>query len=422
MRVNIQVYQLRLLLFFTALVFLCACSPSRLSTENLNSRFSYGSDLLNPAFAVYHRSADTSEVFIRIPENGLLYKASQEGFVAGLSVRWSVHSSYSSKEILDSGTVAFEARSNTSSGAFDGSFRFHLDRKSAVVLRLEVVDVNRQVSALHYQSISAAGTLSPQDFLVMDSSGNVLCRNTVRLNETIWITPPYRQVTWKVRCYYRNFPLAYLPFRVIEDPVFEMASDSFFTVDLNPERGLSFPKPGIYFVQEDTNVISGLTFMCFDSDFPMLTQAQQLLEATRYLTTRKEYERLKAMEDKKKAVDQFWVETGGNYERARMLIRAYYNRVQEANKLYTSYLEGWKTDRGMIHMIFGRPQSIYRDEETEQWSYNGIPGFPEMIFVFRKMNNPFSNNDYALIRQPAYENVWFMAVDQWRQGRVVNDN
>jgi GWxTD domain len=44
------------------------------------------------------------------------------------------------------------------------------------------------------------------------------------------------------------------------------------------------------------------------------------------------------------------------------------------------------------------------------------------LFIFRKMNNPFSNNDYALIRQPIYENVWYLAVDHWRQGRIVNDN
>lgn len=162
--------------------------------------------------------------------------------------------------------------------------------------------------------------------------------------------------------------------------------------------------------------------MCFDNEFPKVTRAQQLLEATRYITTRKEYERLKAMPDRKKAIDQFWLETGGNYDRARTLIRAYYNRVQDANRLYTSYLEGWKSDRGMIHIIFGQPQSIYRDEETEQWTYNAVVGFPELLFVFRKMNNPFTTNDYSLIRQPVYENVWFQAVDQWRQGRVVNDN
>ncbi len=412
----------RLLLLIFPAVFFYACTGSRLSSENLNSRFSYGSDLLNPEFSLYHMSVDSSDLYFRIPENGLLYKADVNRFSALLSVRWTVYPSYSSGQILDSGTVIFQAHSPVSRGAFSGSFRFHLDRKAGVVVKLEFSDLNRQVSALRYQSITASGILSPQDFLVKDTSGTVLCRNIVRQNELVYVTAPYSGVSWKVRCYFRNFPLAYLPFRVIDDPVFEMAGDSFFTANLSAGSALQLSRPGIYFIQEDTNTLYGLTLMCFNNEFPLVTQANQLLEATRYLTTRKEYEKLKAMPDAKDAVDHFWLETGGNYDRARMLIRSYYNRVQEANKLYTSYLEGWKTDRGMIHLIFGKPQSIYRDEETEQWAYNGIPGFPELLFVFRKMKNPFSNNDYALIRQPVYENVWFLAVDQWRQGRVVNDN
>ena len=400
-----------------------ACSSSRLSSENLNSRFSYGNDLLNPEVALYHFSGDSSEIFFRIPDNGLLYKSNAGAFSASLAVRWSVHPSYSSKEIADSGTVLFVVNSAFASGAFSSSFRIGLKRQSNSVLKLEFADQNRQVNALRYLQVNRAGVLSSQDFLVTDTAGNALCVNTVREGMPFRIHAPFDiNTVWKVRCYYRNFPLAYLPFRVIDDPVFEMAGDSFFTAQLDPTKDIVLKRPGIYFIQQDTSTLSGCTVMCFDDEFPKVTRAVQLLEATRYITTRKEYEKLKAMPDRKKAIDQFWLETGGNYDRARMLIRAYYNRVQDANLLYTSYLEGWKTDRGMIHIIFGKPQSIYRDEETEQWTYNGIPGFPELLFVFRKMNNPFTTNDYSLIRQPVYENVWFQAVDQWRQGRVVNDN
>ena len=127
-------------------------------------------------------------------------------------------------------------------------------------------------------------------------------------------------------------------------------------------------------------------------------------------------------ENKKAELDAFWLEVGGSPERARGLIRAFYNRVQDANRAFTSYMEGWKTDRGMIYLVMGQPISIYRDAETEQWTYSGLVGFPDILFIFRKMNNPFSNNDYALIRQPVYENVWYLAVDHWRQGRIVNDN
>lgn len=143
-----------------------ACSTSRLSSENLNSRFSYGSDLLNPEFSLYHLSADSTALYFHIPENGLLYKSDADGYAALLSVHWSVYPSYSSKQILDSGTVAFLAKCPVSNGAFDGAFGFHLGRKAGVVVKLEFVDVNRQVSALRYQSVTAPGALSAPGFFI----------------------------------------------------------------------------------------------------------------------------------------------------------------------------------------------------------------------------------------------------------------
>ena len=33
------------------------------------------------------------------------------------------------------------------------------------------------------------------------------------------------------------------------------------------------------------------------------------------------------------------------------LIKTYYSKVEKANEMFTSHLEGWKTDRGMISII-----------------------------------------------------------------------
>lgn len=400
-----------------------SCTTARLSQENLSSRFSYGSDVLNPELSLFHHAPDSTSLFFRIPESGLLFKNNTDHFEARLRVHWAVYPSYRSTEVVDSGAVDFLVSQPSDNRPFSAAFRFPLKRAAGYVLRVAFEDMNRSVSAVRFMPLKEAGVLSQHDFLLCDSAGVPLCRNTVREGEPVKIlSGTLAPATWKVRCYYRNFPLAYLPFRVIDDPVFDMASDSFFTWTFDTTARISLPRPGIYFFQSDTLSLQGMTIMCFDHDFPLVTKTVQLVEATRYLTTRREYEQLKYAKEQKAAIDKFWLEVGGNYERARVLIRAYYNRVQEANRLYTSYLEGWKTDRGMVHLIFGRPQSIYRDQETEQWSYANLPGFPDLLFVFRKMNNPFTDNDYALIRQPVYENVWYLAVDQWRQGRIVNDN
>jgi GWxTD domain-containing protein len=145
------------------------------------------------------------------------------------------------------------------------------------------------------------------------------------------------------------------------------------------------------------------------------------MEPVRYLTTRREYDEMKANKDLKNAVDKFWLETGGNAERTRYLIKKYYSRVQFANENFTSYLEGWKTDRGIIYIIFGPPHMVYRSSKTEVWIYGEASAAMSLNFSFIKVINPFTDNDYTLSRAPVYEANWYRAVDMWRQGRVYND-
>ena len=78
-------------------------------------------------------------------------------------------------------------------------------------------------------------------------------------------------------------------------------------------------------------------------------------------------------EDKKLALDKFWLAKAGSEERGKELIRKYYNRVQDANNYFSSYTEGWRTDRGMISIIFGKPNVVTRTRREEIWSYGEEP-------------------------------------------------
>ena len=57
------------------------------------------------------------------------------------------------------------------------------------------------------------------------------------------------------------------------------------------------------------------------------------------------------------------------------LMEEYYRRVDYANKNFAVYMEGWRTDRGMIYIIFGPPANIERhpfESDTkpyEVWTY-----------------------------------------------------
>jgi GWxTD domain-containing protein len=128
-----------------------------------------------------------------------------------------------------------------------------------------------------------------------------------------------------------------------------------------------------------------------------------------------------AIKNHRAAVGEFWIKTTGSEDRAREMIRKYYNRVEKANEFFTSHTEGWKTDRGMFYIVFGPPDQITRTENDEIWTYEiDDPNVATQSYVFAKSESPFSDNDYVLERSAAYRESWEIAVDAWREGRVIS--
>ena len=144
----------------------------------------------------------------------------------------------------------------------------------------------------------------------------------------------------------------------------------------------------------------------------------------RYLTTRREYDELSEAfnnpPELKKLADEFWLNRSGSVERSKILLQAYYNRVQEANIFFSSYLEGWKTDRGIIYVIYGPPNRVFRSSEGENWIYGDQNSSLSYYFTFTKVNNPFSDNDYAMERLNSYRYGWGQAIEAWRNGHIYN--
>ena len=143
-----------------------------------------------------------------------------------------------------------------------------------------------------------------------------------------------------------------------------------------------------------------------------------MVKPTRYICSRAEYDQLLNSEFLKSSMDHFWKSKTGSKERAKEIIRKYYKRVENANLHFSSYIEGWKTDRGMISIIYGAPNVVSKSNDMEVWVYGDESNVNSLSFVFNKMENPFSENDFKLQRSPAYRSSWYKAVDAWRSGRA----
>ena len=192
--------------------------------------------------------------------------------------------------------------------------------------------------------------------------------------------------------------------------------DSIFPVQLN--ETVAFENEGLYFTQTDTTSLSGISFRVEKSYYPRFVTADKLIQPIRYISTSDEMDNLLNDEEAKLALDRYWIKATRSRERAKDVIRSYYRQVTRANVLFTSYKEGWKTSQGMVYLLYGPPDIVYRSNGEEQWIYNqGNNLLPEMAFTFVKVRNIFSNQHYNLLPDESYSRFWYRNIDLWRKGR-----
>jgi GWxTD domain-containing protein len=171
---------------------------------------------------------------------------------------------------------------------------------------------------------------------------------------------------------------------------------------------------GLYLIQEDTTRNEGIAFRA-QADYPRYTRLANLVAPMSYITTREEYASISASTGDKKTFDQSILAITETQERARTLIRNYFRRIEQANILFTSYKEGWKTDRGMIFTIYGLPDEVRLTGEREKWKYVNRYGKAE--FEFFRAGSIFDPENYVLQRDKKHEESWYMYIDLWRKAR-----
>lgn len=216
-----------------------------------------------------------------------------------------------------------------------------------------------------------------------------------------------------VSFYKSTFPAAAPSFSTAQARVSKkIIPDSIFIIAPNAEVTLT--QKGLYLAQEDTTSIQGIAFRAED-DYPKLGKLESLADPLIYICTRQEYEKVLASVNDKKKFDQLILSITGNTERARIFMRNYFKRVEAANQYFSSYKEGWKTDRGMIYIIYGIPDEVFLFEDREVWEYKN--DYIHERFQFVKSATIFDPENYVLIRQKNFADDWYNMIDLWRKAR-----
>lgn len=177
--------------------------------------------------------------------------------------------------------------------------------------------------------------------------------------------------------------------------------------------------------REEETLFKARDFSVKGPHFPTLITARELAEPLTYLMTDSEYEEMMEIEDPdslKEHMDRFWLSNVGSLRRARTVISLYYERVESANKLFTNFKEGWKTDRGKIYILFGHPWYVDKLHNRLRWSYTFNTGDPMYNLYFERARAPnefYPFQHYLLDRRSSFHNLEYRQKQLWRTGLII---
>jgi GWxTD domain-containing protein len=215
-----------------------------------------------------------------------------------------------------------------------------------------------------------------------------------------------------VSVYFNDFKPATPPFAEQIDRVDRfMFYDSTFRI--NADESFTPKKPGVYLIQRDTNAAEGFAVLGVTDIYPKFSSITDLAQPLLYVTTSEEFAEIDLAGNDKAKFDKVILDVTGERDRAKTFMRSYFRRVELANNYFTSYKQGWKTDRGMVYLIFGLPDEVSMNDGTETWFYKSS----RTRFTFVKRGSVYDPDHYVLLRDKRFAETWFSTIDLWRKSR-----
>ena len=421
---HVRLYAFATLLLMVVVV---ACMPQKLNQTTSDRLYKKDNNELNAKYVVYHINDSVSQLFYDISNETVVYKKTDTSsyFYSDLKISLQISLEDNMTVANDTASIVIKDRqSNVDVKQLRGSLFFRLKGGLNYYIDVTTYDINKKTK--YTSSVFADKTSKSvrQNFLATTISNAVCFSPYFKPQEIVYLsTTRVTENSFTVDYFKSKFKLAIPPFSAEPMARFSYKPDSTFTVTLKDTKiELGMPPNGFYHLKTNDVTKEGVTFFVYEPSYPKIKNAEQMILATRYIMAKKEFDNCMNAVDKKTAIDNFWLELGGSSERAKELIKKYYGRVQEANKLFTSYQEGWKTDRGMIYIVFGAPNKVSKRKNGEMWTYGDVGNPNSTYFQFIKVINPFTDNDYVLDRNEIFKMPWYQAVDMWRQGRIYLDN
>ena len=421
-----------LVLLVALLMVSCGSSPQAMQRDNQVALYGKGTSQLRLSARVFHTTAEQSTVYYKLNTRDLLYKSDGGGgpYRAVVRVHYESFADWGSKQLLDSSSTLIQDKTTDTNEEREliGSMELRSSEGRAFILRVTARDLNRDTESSLVLRVERDVNGSRQYFMPSDTTNGLpYFDDHLVTGQAVRVRCDLLAGRTLLGSHHLNSP-------ALPTPVFagssgdhtDPATDSTFrvTVDLDGRFLFAPAQPGIYHFVADTSAgATGAHFSLFvlEQSYPFVDQGIDMLKPLRYITSMQEYDRMAAAPDLRKAVERFWMDASGDRERAREAIRIYYGRVENANRHFSALVEGWRTDRGLVHIIFGTPTTIYKTQNNESWIYGEENNLMSLTFNFVKRTSAFSDNDLVLDRDPMLKGAWYRNVESWRNARVYQN-
>ncbi len=255
----------------------------------------------------------------------------------------------------------------------------------------------------YYDIGTKIGNISFPSFFPVNTDGLPILKSYINLSDHRWSD----ETKLYFMRYREDFNRADPPMASMKQIAPRATLDSTFLTAAK----ISFKDGFFYTVRSDSNASSGVTMLKVPPYFPEYRRLPELVESMLYITSEIEEKAIKKSKNLKKDFDSFWINNFNTRSKARNEIRKYYESVKKANILFTDYKPGWKTDRGMLLIIYGTPDKVYRLNGMEEWHYDAGE-----VFEFSVISTFFAPRTYSLLRDKGYEDSWFRKVREIRRG------
>jgi GWxTD domain-containing protein len=422
-----------IVLLFVILVISCTSTKPVFDPKDLSYLYNPTKNPINPRYIITNPSDSQSVIAVKFFASELFFSQANPQGVPSASMLITIKIYNITQGMMLSDTAKYNLNIVKEEGKPEYVYNIPLRVRNGFEYVAEVKILDR-LRSLVMQAFVPFNTQSYTNRYNFRAQGhfqkNIIFNPVLRVDEFVNLV----YLSGHVDSLYISF---YKPFRLHPDPPTMLLPEK--SIDYGPDTTVAlpycdtlpimFPREGIYMCGVKRDVKDGFAFFNFGATYPEMNTPEVMIEPLAYLATEDELNDMRSALKPKVALDEFWIKCGGNVAKARELIRIYYTRVLYSNYYFTSYKEGWRTERGMIYIIYGPPDKVYKNPEGESWGYRkpviksswGTRYHVKeeyLYFNFKKKESIFSDNDYYISRSETLISFWEQAIAAWKKGIV----